>query len=104
MNYVNLIGKMSSAPKFVELENGRKIANFTLSTKEPFLDEKGNSRMKSNWHRLTAWGNHVKVIQELTERGTNLAIEGKLVTRFYQDASGRKQSVSEVEVNDLIII
>ncbi len=104
MNYVNLIGKMSSAPKFVELENGSTIANFTLSTKEPFLDEEGNPKMKSNWHRLSAWGNHVQLIREFTDRGTNLAVEGKLITRFYQDATGRKQSVSEVVVNDLTII
>jgi single-strand DNA-binding protein len=104
MNYVNLIGKMASAPKFREMENGSTIASFTMSTKEPFLDEKGNPKSKNHWHKLTAWGNWIPVIQELGEPGTRLAIEGRLVTRFYKDNFGKRQSISEVEVNDLIIL
>ncbi len=104
MNYVNLIGKMSSMPRFVELENGRQIVNFTLSTKEPFLDEEGNPKMKSHWHRISAWGNHALIMREFAEKGMNLAVEGRLVTRFYHDSTGRKRTISEVEANDLAII
>ena len=56
MNHVNLIGKVCSTPKIVELENGRKIAHFTMSTNETFLDEKGNTKRKNHWHKITAWG------------------------------------------------
>ncbi len=103
MNHVNLIGKVCSAPKIVELPNGRKIAQFTMSTKEMYLDETGNTKTKSHWHRLTAWGKWVKVLEELGEVGIDLAVEGKLVTRFYTN-SGSKKFISEVEINDLIIL
>jgi single-stranded DNA-binding protein len=52
MNHVNLIGKIASAPKFVELENGRKIAQFTMSTTELFLDSEGKQKKKSYLRRL----------------------------------------------------
>lgn len=104
MNYVNLIGKMTSLPVLRELENGRKVAQFTLSTKETYIDADGNAKKKSHWHRLSAWGNWVNLIQELGKPGLNVAIEGKLVTRFYNDMQGKKQIVSEVEVNDLIVL
>lgn len=103
MNHVNLIGKVCSTPKIVELPNGRRIAQFTMSTKEMYLDETGNAKSKSHWHRLTAWGKWVRVIEELGREGMDLAIEGKLVTRFYQN-QGERKFVSEVEVNDLIIL
>ena len=103
MNHVNLIGKVCSSPKIVELPNGRKIAQFTMSTKEMYLDEKGNTKTRSNWHRLTAWGKWVKVLEELGKEGMDLAVEGKLVTRFYQNG-GTKKFISEVEINDLIIL
>jgi hypothetical protein len=32
-----------------------------------------------------------------------LAVEGKLVTRFYQN-QGKKNFISEVEINDLVIL
>ena len=103
MNHVNLIGKVSSAPKVIELADGRKIAQFTMSTKEIYLDETGKTKTRSNWHRLTAWGRWVKVLDELCQEGMDLAVEGKLVTRFYKN-NGEQRSISEVEINDLIIL
>lgn len=103
MNHVNLIGKMSSDPRFYELPSGRKIAQFTLSTNEFVLDENGDSKKKSHWHRVAAWGKWVQVLEELGTKGMELAIEGKLTTRFYE-RSGQKHFISEVEVNDLIIL
>ncbi|MBI1836384.1 MAG: single-stranded DNA-binding protein [Flavobacteriia bacterium] len=104
MNHVNLIGKMSSAPKVIELANGRKIAQFILSTKESYLDAEGNVKSKSQWHQLAAWGRWVQVLEELGDVGMGLAIEGKLTTRFYKNNKGEKRAISEVEVNDLVIL
>ncbi len=103
MNHVNLIGKVSSLPKVTNMENGRRVAKFTMSTKEIFLDQEGNTKSRSNWHILTAWGKWVKVLEELAEIGTELAIEGRLISRFYS-SEGKKKFISEVEVNDLIIL
>lgn len=95
---------MTSAPKFRELEDGRTIANFTMTTKEPYVDEKGNPKSVSHWHRLTAWGNSLAELREIAEPGSQMAVEGKLVTRFYKDKSGKRQQVSEIEVNSLFIV
>jgi single-strand DNA-binding protein len=103
MNHVNLIGKVSSAPRFYELPNGRKIAQFTMSTNETYLDENGETQKKNHWHRMSAWGRWVPVMQELGAIGMEIAVEGKLTTRFYQKG-GEKRFISEVEVNDLVIL
>lgn len=103
MNHVNLIGKVTSAPRYYELPNGRKVAQFTLSTKETYLDAEGNTRSKSYWHRVCAWGKWVRIIEEISMEGTSMAIEGKLTSRFYE-RGGEKRFISEVEVNDLTIV
>lgn len=103
MNHVNLIGKMTSTPRFYDLPNGRRVAQFTMSTKETFLDEEGNTKKKSHWHRMSAWGRWVQVLKELGTEGMELAVEGKLTTRFY-DKGGEKRFISEVEINDLVIL
>ena len=103
MNHVNLIGKLSSEPRFYESPTGRKIAQFTMSTNETFLDEKGVTKRKKHWHRMSAWGRWVQVLEELGNVGMEIAVEGKLTTRFFQKA-GNKHFISEVEVNDLIIL
>lgn len=103
MNHVNLIGKMASNPKYYELPNGRKVAQFILSTNEVYLDEKGKTKRKSHQHRLAAWGKWVQVLEQLANVGMDLAVEGKLTSRFYERA-GEKHFISEVEINDLIIL
>lgn len=104
MNHVNLIGTMSSTPKFLELENGRRIAQFSLSTDENFLDKDGNIKKRKQWHRMTAWGNWVNVLETFGDKGMKLAVEGKLTSRFYKSNSGERKQVTEVEINDLIIM
>ena len=103
MNHVNLIGKITTKPRFYDLPNGRKIAQFTMSTNENYLDEAGVTKKKNSWHRMAAWGQWVQVLKELGEPGMEVAIEGKLTSRFYQKG-GEKKFISEIEVNDLIIL
>lgn len=103
MNHVNLIGKMTTQPRFYVLPNGRKLAQFTMSTKDTYLDEEGNTRSKDHWHRICAWGRWTQILEELSDVGMEMAIEGKLTTRFYQKG-GERHFISEVEVNDLVIL
>ncbi len=103
MNHVNLIGKMTSQPRFYILPNGRKVAQFTMATKDTYLDEEGNPKDKKHWHRIAAWGRWTQVLEELSNVGMEMAIEGKLTTRFYHKG-GERHFISEVEVNDLVIL
>ena len=103
MNHVNLIGKLASVPRYYELPSWRKVVQFTLSTQETVLDDEGKAKKTNDWHRVSAWGRWVQVLEELGKKGMDLAIEGKLKTRFYEK-SGKKKFISEVEVNDLIIL
>jgi single-strand DNA-binding protein len=68
-----------------------------------YFDATGKTKSRSNWHRLTAWGKWVKILEEMCQEGMDLAIEGKLVTRFYQNR-GERKFISEVEINDLVIL
>lgn len=103
MNHVNLIGKMSSAPRFYELPDGRRIARFTLQTSESYFDEQGNTRERRYKHLISAWGLWVKALEEAARIGIEIAVEGRLTNRFYL-RNGQKHVISEVEVNDLIIL
>jgi len=103
MNHVNLIGKITSKHRFFILPNGRKVAQFTMDTKETYLNEEGNTKSKDHWHRICAWGRWTQILEELGDIGLEMAVEGKLTTRFYHK-SGQRHFISEVEVNDLVIL
>lgn len=103
-NHVNIIGKMASDPKISILPGGRKVANFSMSTKEQYLDKDGSLCVKQDWHRITAFGRWVRVLEELCVKGCNVAVEGRLVSRFYKSETGERKMFSEIEINDLIIL
>lgn len=94
---------MTSKPRYYELPNGRTIAKFTMTTKETVLNEEGQTKDVTDWHRVIAWGNWINVLQEFSVTGMDLAVEGKLKTRFFAK-NGVKNMISEVEANDIIII
>jgi len=103
MNYVNLIGKIVTEPKIIELYNGKRIVEFSLSTYETIETEKGILTHTTQRHRVTAWGKWVRIIEELGTCGLQLSIEGRLIHRFYHN-NGRKQCISEVELKDMVIL
>ena len=103
MNHVNLIGKISSEPKVVQL-NGKRTAQFSMSTQETYLDAEGNVKYRKQWHRMCAWGKWVSILEELGEKGLKLAIEGRLVSRFYKTPEGDRKLITEVEINDLVLL
>ena len=103
MNHVNLIGKMGSSPKIAKSETGRQVARFLLATSEHICDSKGEIVAININHRITAWGRWVPFIEEYGIKGTRLAIEGRLINRVCQ-AQGVQACITEVEVNDLIIM
>lgn len=104
MNHVNIIGKIASDLRILTLPGGRRIVNFSLATNERFFDKEGNMQVKQDWHRLTAYGRWVQIMEELCAKGNNVAVEGKLVSRFYMTPNGERKMISEIEVNDLIIL
>jgi single-strand DNA-binding protein len=104
MNMITLIGKMSSTPKYVELKNGERWANFTLSTSENYIDKHGNTQHKLYWHRACAWGQSLKLLEEFGKPGMGMCIEGKLVSKFFKNKQGETQLVSEIEINDLVVM
>ncbi len=104
LNQVSIIGKIASEPRYSVLPDGKKVANFSMSTHEQVLDRQGNIHVKRNIHRITAFGRWAKVLEELCSKGVHLAVDGKLVSRFYRTDNGENQMFSEIVVNDIIII
>jgi len=103
MNYVNLIGKMSSEPRFRTLPDGNKVAKFTLVTIEKTLDKKGDFIIKKDYHLMSAWGRWVKVIEKIKDHNVSIAVEGKITSRFYFE-NGKRKHLNEIEINDLLFI
>lgn len=103
-NKVHLIGNLGNAPEIKNLENGKKIAKFSLATNESYRNEKGEKVQETQWHNLVAFGKVANLCEQYLSKGSEVAIEGKLSHRDYTDASGVKRYLTEVQVNELLIL
>ena len=103
-NNVRLIGHVGNEPEMKVINKDRKLAKFSIATTDNYKNAKGEWEKETQWHNLVAWGPIATRVEKILSKGTEVAIEGKLIHRNYEDAKGGKHYVSEIQVSDITII
>lgn len=103
-NKVQLIGNVGQDPEIKNLEGGKKVAHLTIATNEVYYKENGEKVEQTEWHRATAWGKTADIIEKYVTKGKEIAIEGKLTHRSYDDKNGEKRYITEVVISEIVLI
>ena len=103
-NKVQLIGNLGNAPEVKTLESGKKMARFSVATNENYRNAKGEKVTETQWHNLVAWGKVAEIVEKFLTKGKEVAIEGKLINRSYNDKEGIKKYITEVQVTELLLL
>jgi single-strand DNA-binding protein len=103
-NTVQLVGNLGQDPEIRNLEGGKKVANFSIATSDSYKNEKGERVDQTEWHRVVAWGNSAEIIEKYVSKGHQVGVVGKLTHRTYEDKDGIKRSISEVLVNEILLM
>ncbi len=101
-NSVQLIGHIGKDVELKSFDNGNKLARITLATNEYYKDAKGEKQQDTQWHNVTAWGKLAENMTTVLAKGNEVAIQGKLVYRSYEDKNGVTRYVSEVVANEFM--
>ncbi|WP_339611968.1 single-stranded DNA-binding protein [uncultured Planktosalinus sp.] len=103
-NKVQLIGRLGQEPEIVNLESGKKLAKFSLATNENYTNAKGEKVENTEWHNIVAWGKTAEIIEKYVNKGQEIAIEGKLTSRSYDDKEGVKRYITEVVCSEMLML
>lgn len=103
-NRVQLIGNLGGAPEITNLDNGKKLAKFSVATNESYKNAKGELVRETYWHSIVAWGKIADIAEKYLVKGKEVALEGKLVSRSYEDKDGNKRYVTEIVCNGLLLL
>jgi single-strand DNA-binding protein len=103
-NKVQLIGNVGNAPEIRSLESGKKMARLSIATNENYRTAKGELVKETQWHNTVAWGKNAELVEKYIIKGSHIAIEGKLVSRNYIDKEGVKKYVTEVQINEILLL
>lgn len=103
-NKVQLIGNLGNAPEVRTLDGGKKMARFSMATNETYRDRAGRKETETTWHNVVAWGKIADLAEKYLTKGKEIAIEGKLVNRTYNDKDGIQRYITEIVANELLLI
>jgi single-strand DNA-binding protein len=103
-NRVTLIGHLGNEPEIRKFDNGKTLARLSLATSETYRDDDGKKVTDTQWHNLSAWGQTALIAEKYLKKGSEIAIEGKLVHRNYENKDGKKQYITEVLINELLML
>ncbi len=103
-NKVQLIGNLGNNPEIRTTESGKKLVKLSVATNETYTNAKGEKVKETQWHNLIAWGKLADIAEKYLNKGSEVAVEGKLITRDYTDKEGNKKYVTEIQVNELLML
>jgi single-strand DNA-binding protein len=103
-NKVQLIGHLGNQPDVRTTEAGKKWARFSIATNEVYRNTKGEKITETQWHNLVAWGKVAEIAEKFLKKGSEIVVEGKLINRNYTDKDGNKKYVTEVQVNEVLML
>ena len=102
-NQVQLIGHVGNQPNTISFDSGKKVTRFSMATNEVYHKE-GEKVEQTTWHNLTAWRKQAELIEQYVSKGQEIAIQGKLNSRSYEDKDGNTQYLTEVIVKEVLFL
>lgn len=103
-NQVRLIGNIGMLPVLKTTENGQSNLRFSIATNETYKDKEGVKQTITDWHNIVAWGKTAELAATLLDKGKEIALEGKLSSRSYEDKEGTTKYITEIVMQEFLIL
>lgn len=103
-NRVTLIGNLGQDPEIKTTENGKKVAHFSIATNDGFKNAEGQKVTETTWHNCVAWNGLADTVSRFLKKGQEVALEGRIVYRTYEDKKGVSKNITEIYLNDLVFL
>ncbi|MDQ1161912.1 single-strand DNA-binding protein [Chryseobacterium sp. SORGH_AS 447] len=103
-NKITLIGHTGKEVEIINFENGTLKASVSLATSDHYTNAKGEKVEETQWHNLVAYGKTAEILQKYAPKGKELAVEGKLTYRSYDDKDGVKRFITEIRVDEILLL
>jgi single-strand DNA-binding protein len=103
-NRVTLIGHLGAKPELKTFNGDKKVVRVSIATNESYKNKQGEKVNDVTWHNLVAWNNLAEILAKYTDKGSQIAVEGKLVNNNFTDKEGIKRYSTEVHINDLLLL
>ena len=95
MNKVLLTGRLTRDPELRALASGKNVTTFNVASHE----YAGGGKEKSEFHTIVTWDKLAEVCGQYLGKGQQVAIEGRIQTRTWDDDAGKRHWKTEIVAN-----
>ena len=92
MNKVLLAGRLTRDPEMRALASGKHVTQFSVATTE----YAGNGKERPEYHNIVTWDRLAEVCGRYLGKGQQVALEGRLQTRTWDDEKGLRHWKTEI--------
>jgi single-strand DNA-binding protein len=103
-NKVQIIGRLGKDPELMSFDEGKTKCAFPVATNEIFRNGEGERVERTQWHDVVTWGALAEVAGQYLKKGAEIAIEGRLAYRTYEDAEGHTRYVTEIVAGEMLML
>jgi len=95
VNVVTLIGNLATEIELKDVAPDKKVASFLLAVDRPGKDA------GADFVNVSTWNRQAEVCDEYLSKGARVAVDGRLRSRSWEDADGKRRSAVEVVANSI---
>lgn len=99
MNRVILIGRLTRDPELRTTPTGRNVCQFAIAVNRNYTNASGER--EADFINCVVWDKQAENLSRYQKKGNQIAVEGRVQTRNYDDNNGRKVYVTEILVNNI---
>ncbi|MBL7021995.1 single-stranded DNA-binding protein [Patescibacteria group bacterium] len=105
LNKATLIGNLVADPEAKKMPSGIDLSVFRVATNHTWKDKKTKEVKESvEYHHVIAWGKLAGIINKYLKKGSSVYLEGRIVTRSWEDDKGIKRYMTEIIADQLIML
>lgn len=104
VNKVILIGNLGADPELKYTPSNRPLCNLSVATNEVFKDKTGQRQERTEWHRVTVWGEQAETCSKYLSKGRSVYVEGRLQTRSWDDKEGKKRYSTDIVADRVVFL
>jgi single-strand DNA-binding protein len=104
LNKVTLIGNLTRDPDLRYTPTGAAVCTIGLATSRTWTTDAGEKKEDVEFHRIVAWRKLAEICGQYLVKGKKIYLEGHLATRKYTTQDGQEKSVTEIVMDDMIML
>lgn len=98
LNVIAIMGRLSRDPELRQTATGKSVASFTIACSRGRKDANGKDLV--DWIPVVAWEHTAEFVCKYFEKGSLIAIDGRLQSRTYKDRDGNNRTAIEIVANN----